>query len=126
MKHSDTIKIVTPDWVLDCIDLGKKLAVGDYHPSPSPPTTGESPCNDSHGNSGNVTQGGVTSPEFNGEVETNVRTNQPDKQEVVSSCTSGEVHNVVRLVANVIGSRCCIYTCTVVQTSGAYRCGTEK
>jgi len=109
VKHSDTVKIVTPDWVLDCIDLGKRLAEGDYHPSPTPPTAGDSPTNGSRGDGGNATCGGVTSPECNGEAETSVRTRQLEKQKI-SSCASSEVHMQCYAV-------CCTYA-AVIQSSG--------
>ena len=83
VKHSDTVKIVTPDWLLDCIDLGKRLAEDDYCPSPAAPATGggeNGGRRESHGE--------VRSSKCNGQVDTSV--NQPDKQETVVPCTPGE------------------------------------
>ena len=33
VKHSDTVKIITPDWLVDSITIGKTLDEQDYHPS---------------------------------------------------------------------------------------------
>lgn len=33
VKHSDTVKIITPDWLIDSINIGKTLDEQDYHPS---------------------------------------------------------------------------------------------
>ena len=32
-KHSDVMKVVTPDWVLDSIDAGKRQDEALYHPT---------------------------------------------------------------------------------------------
>ena len=32
-RHPDSVKIITPDWLLDSIELGKRLEEEDYHPS---------------------------------------------------------------------------------------------
>ena len=32
-KHPDSIKVVTPDWLIDSIDSGKKVEEESYHPS---------------------------------------------------------------------------------------------
>lgn len=31
--HADTVRIVSPDWILDSIDMGMRLSEKDYHPS---------------------------------------------------------------------------------------------
>ena len=85
MKHSDTVKIVTPDWLLDCIDRGKRLAEDDYCPSPAPPATGG---NENGGR--RESHGEVGSSKCNGQLDTSVQVNQPDKQETVVPCTPGE------------------------------------
>ena len=85
VKHSDTVKIVTPDWLLDCIDLGKRLAEDDYCPSPAPPATGGGEIGgrrESHGE--------VASSKCNGQMDTSVQVNQPDKEETVVPSTPGE------------------------------------
>ena len=32
LEHSDTVKVVTPDWVTDCIEKGKVQDEKIYHP----------------------------------------------------------------------------------------------
>ena len=91
MKHSDTVKIVTPDWLLDCIDLGKRLAEDDYCPSPAPPATGGSENGgrkESHGE--------VASSKCNGQIDTSVQVNQPENEETAVPCTPGEGSVVTR------------------------------
>ncbi|XP_053384133.1 PAX-interacting protein 1-like [Mercenaria mercenaria] len=42
MKHEDSVKVVTPDWVSDCLDKGEKQDENLYHPRlvvcPKPPS----------------------------------------------------------------------------------------
>ena len=85
MKHSDTVKIVTPDWLLDCIDLGKRVTEDDYCPSPAPPTARDGEITgrrESHEE--------VALSKCNGQMDTSVQVNQADKQETVVPCTPGE------------------------------------
>lgn len=83
MKHSDTVKIVTPDWLLDCIDLGKRVAEEDYCPSPVVPPT----ARDGEIAGRRESREEVASSKCNGQMDTSV---QADKQETVVPCTPGE------------------------------------
>ena len=48
LKHADSVAVVTPDWVLDCIESNKLVDVKAYSPTHLKPTEEQSSCNGNH------------------------------------------------------------------------------
>lgn len=63
-KHADTVSIVSPDWILDSIDMGMRLSEKDYHPSVFRSSRSEEP-----------NQGQLSCDEIQEEVAATVSTN---------------------------------------------------